>query len=533
MCGIFTFLSNDNEINYKDIKKNAMKMVHRGPDSTKEFTLINDNITIFSLFHRLSINGLSEKGNQPMSLSAHPEITLMCNGEIYNFKELAEKHGFKLYTGSDCEIILHLYIKYGIEECIKQLDGVFSFTITDLKERKFIIGHDPFGIRSLYWHYSENKDDLKLNIMVSSELKCMNEIIDDDFSKIQMYPPGSYSIYDIENDNLVTKSYYNLNYENLHDDTSEIVKNIKDKLQSAVNKRLLSERKIGCLLSGGLDSSIITFLTAKILGSENLRTFSIGLEGSEDLIAAEKVAKYLKTEHTSIIVSENELLGAIEPTIKQIESYDITTVRASTPMYLLSKYIKENTNITVILSGEGADEASGSYLYFHNAPSPEEFQKESIRLVKDVQYFDVLRGDKTTAGNSLEIRVPFFDKNFMNYYMSINPEKKMIHNGYEKYLLRKAFENDLPHEIVWRRKEGFSDGVSSMEKPWYSIVREYIEKNNLVNDNNYTYLKPLDNESLWYRDIFEKYYPRNEKIVPYFWLPKWTNELNPSGRLIL
>ena len=181
MCGIFTFLSNDNEINYKDIKKNAMKMVHRGPDSTKEFTLINDNITIFFFFFRLSINGLSEKGNQPMSLSAHPEITLLCNGEIYNFKELAEKHGFKLYTGSDCEIILHLYIKYGIEECIKQLDGVFSFTITDLKERKFIIGHDPFGIRSLYWHYSENKDDLKLNIMVSSELKCMNEIIDDDF----------------------------------------------------------------------------------------------------------------------------------------------------------------------------------------------------------------------------------------------------------------------------------------------------------------------------------------------------------------
>ena len=348
-----------------------------------------------------------------------------------------------------------------------------------------------------------------------------------------MYPPGSYSIYDIEKDNLVTKSYYNLDYKNLHNDTSEIVKNIKDKLHSAVNKRLLSERKIGCLLSGGLDSSIITFLTTKIIGSENLRTFSIGLEGSEDLIAAEKVAKYLKTEHTSIVVSENDLLNAIEPTIKQIESYDITTVRASTPMYLLSKYIKENTNITVILSGEGADEASGSYLYFHNAPSPEEFQKESIRLVKDVQYFDVLRGDKTTAGNSLEIRVPFFDKNFMNYYMCINPEKKMIKNGYEKYLLRKAFENDLPQEIVWRRKEGFSDGVSSLEKPWYSIVKEYIDKNNLSNDNNYTYLKPIDNESLWYRDIFEKYYPRNEKIVPYFWLPKWTDELNPSGRLIL
>ena len=533
MCGIFAFLSHSNTTGYKDIKKNALKSVNRGPESSREVTLITGDVSIFSLFNRLSINGLSDKGNQPMTLAGYPEITLMCNGEIYNYKELAIEHNFKLFSGSDCEIILHLYIKYGIEECIKLLDGEFAFTIIDLKSNAFIIGRDPFGIRSLYWHYHEDVYYLKYNIMVSSELKCMNEIVNDDFSRIEMYPPGSYSIYDIKKDNLVTKSYYNLNYKNLHNDTSEIVKNIKDKLHSAVNKRLLSERKIGCLLSGGLDSSIITFLTTKIIGSGNLRTFSIGLEGSEDLIAAEKVAKYLKTEHTSIVVSENDLLNAIEPTIKQIESYDITTVRASTPMYLLSKYIKENTNITVILSGEGADEASGSYLYFHNAPSPEEFQKESIRLVKDVQYFDVLRGDKTTAGNSLEIRVPFFDKNFMNYYMSINPEKKMIKNGYEKYLLRKAFENDLPQEIVWRRKEGFSDGISSLEKPWYSIVKEYIDKNNLSNDNNYTYLKPIDNESLWYRDIFEKYYPRNEKIVPYFWLPKWTDELNPSGRLIL
>jgi asparagine synthase (glutamine-hydrolysing) len=201
-------------------------------------------------------------------------------------------------------------------------------------------------------------------------------------------------------------------------------------------------------------------------------------------------------------------------------------------MYLISKYIKENTDIVVILSGEGSDEASGSYLYFHNAPSPEEFQKECIRLINDVQYFDVLRGDKTTAGNGLEIRVPFFDKEFINFYMSINPEKKMIKNGFEKYYLRKAFENNLPNEIVWRRKEGFSDGVSSMNKPWYEIIKNYIKDNNLVNENNYEYLKPIDEESLWYRDIFEKYYPNNQKILPYYWMPKWSDQTNPSGRLI-
>ena len=532
MCGIFSFLSHNNDISYSDIKINAEKCKHRGPDSTKQITIVNDCVYIHLMFHRLSINGLSELGNQPMTLNVYPEITLLCNGEIYNYKKLAEEYNIELFTGSDCEIIIHLYKKLGIDKCIKLLDGVFSFTILDSETKKFIIGHDPIGIRSLYWHVCEDKIDLKYNIMVSSELKCMNEIIDDDFHKIEMYPPGSYSVYDIKEDKLTTTKYYNLEFNNLYDDNDIIIKSIKDKLYSAVNKRLLSDRKIGCLLSGGLDSSIITYITSEIIGPKNLKTFSIGLENSEDLIAAEKVASYLGTDHTSIIVSESELLNAIEPTIKQIESYDITTVRASTPMYLISKYIKENTDIVVILSGEGSDEASGSYLYFHNAPSPEEFQKECIRLINDVQYFDVLRGDKTTAGNGLEIRVPFFDKEFINFYMSINPEKKMIKSGFEKYYLRKAFENNLPNEIVWRRKEGFSDGVSSMNKPWYEIIKNYIKDNNLVNENNYEYLKPIDEESLWYRDIFEKYYPNNQKILPYYWMPKWSDQTNPSGRLI-
>ena len=313
-----------------------------------------------------------------------------------------------------------------------------------------------------------------------------------------------------------------------------IINTIREKLLNSVKKRLLSDREIGCLLSGGIDSSIITLITSQIIGPDKLRTFSIGLEGSPDLIAAKKVAKHLGTIHTEVVVTEQELLDAIPDTIKQIETYDITTVRASTPMFLLSKYIKENTDITVILSGEGADEASGSYLYFHKAPSPLAFQEECLRLIKDVQHFDVLRGDKTTAGASLEIRVPFFDKEFINFYMSINPNKKIPRDGYEKYLLRKSYEDELPHEIIWRRKEGFSDGVSSKKKSWYVIINEYVKDKIADMRFDYDYLPPPSDEAAWYRSLFEEYYPGNEKIVPYYWQPKWINtNNNPSGRLLM
>jgi asparagine synthase (glutamine-hydrolysing) len=214
------------------------------------------------------------------------------------------------------------------------------------------------------------------------------------------------------------------------------------------------------------------------------------------------------------------MLNAIEKTIKQIESYDITTIRASVPMYLLSEYIREYTDIKVVLSGEGSDEASGSYLYFHNAPNHQEFQKECVRLLKDVHCFDVLRGDKTTAGAGLEIRVPFFDKDFIRFYMSIDPKHKMVKGSIEKYLLRKAFENDLPEEIVWRRKDGFSDGVSNSENPWYEIINEYSQKKYGMDEKD------------MYQMFYDKYY-KDIKNIPYMWMPKWTDQKNPSGRLIL
>tara|TARA_A100001037_G_scaffold45808_1_gene37048 strand:- start:20314 stop:21882 length:1569 start_codon:yes stop_codon:yes gene_type:complete len=518
MCGIFGYISNKENCNIELLKQYGDKCSHRGPDSTKDLIIHSQNNTMFLQFHRLAINGLNEKSNQPMRLNIHTHITLLCNGEIYNYKELAEKYNFTLLTGSDCEIIIHLYSIMPLESLIRELDGVFSFIIYDSLKEVFIIGHDPLGVRQLYWFFNEETNELG----VASEMKSLYNLN----QNIKFYPPGSYTYYFIKTKQLHTYSYYTFEYPLIEDvEENKITDNIKNKLEESVKKRLITDRPFGCLLSGGLDSSIITSIVAKLVGGENVNTFAIGLKGSPDLLAAQKVADYLKTNHTNVEVSEEEMLSAIEDTIYQIESIDTTTIRASVPMFLLSKYIRDNTDIKVIFSGEGSDEASGSYLYFHNAPNPNQFQEECIRLLRDVRMFDVLRGDKTTAGAGLELRVPFFDKSFLEYYMGIDPSKKVVRDGMEKYLLRKAFENDLPEEIVWRRKDGFSDGVSSFDKPWYMIIDEYAQSKFQLSEKDL------------YKTLFIKHYSGCEDIIPYQWMPKWTpsNTVgdNPSGRLIV
>jgi asparagine synthase (glutamine-hydrolysing) len=514
MCGIFASLSH-NTPDLEILKENGLKCQHRGPDETKELYIPDENKNIYMMFHRLAINGLNPESGQPLTINNDNNKILICNGEIYNHKLLAEKYDFQLETESDCEIILHLYNNSSVDFFINELDGVFSFLLFDLVENKITIAHDPFGIRPLYYAHDFNETNQRY--LFSSEMKSLVDLSDN----VEFYPPGSFSIIEMETYEMFTYSYYDFVYPKILDtEDNIIIKNIRENLTQAVDKRLITDRPLGCLLSGGLDSSIITALVCQKLGAENVRTFAIGLEGSPDLESAQKVADYLGTNHTNVIVSEEEMLKAIDLTIYQIESHDTTTIRASTPMYLLSEYIKVNTDIIVILSGEGSDEASGSYLYFHNAPSPEEFQSECIRLLKDVRYYDVLRGDKTTAGNGLELRVPFFDKTFMQYYMGISPEKKTVRDGMEKYLLRKSFEDMLPEEIVWRRKEGFSDGVSSFEKPWYEIINDYtLDKFGLT-------------EKEYYQNTYDKYYLGHKDIIPYEWLPKWSNEKNPSGRLI-
>ena len=509
MCGIFLYISKK-EFNFKKLSNESNKCSHRGPDSSIVEINEYNEYSIYMNFHRLAINGLNKKSNQPLTLD---NITLMCNGEIYNYKELSLLYNINLNTDSDCEIILHLYKLVGIQ-LIDLLDGVFSFILFDKNEGLVYIGHDPIGIRSLYM--LNNSEE----IIIASEMKCLTEFE----GEIKMVRPGVYFEYNLKNKKIEEREYYKMVYFTKYTNEEKCILMIKDLLYNSVKKRLLTDRPFGCLLSGGIDSSIITAIVNDIVNKDmnkKVNTFSIGLENSPDLVYADKVAEYINTNHTKIIVSEEEMLNAIETTIKQIESYDTTTVRASVPMFLLSKYIKENTDIKVIFSGEGADELSGSYLYFHKAPSAKDFQNECVRLLEYVQYYDVLRGDKTTAGNGLEIRVPFFDKKFVNEYMSIDPELKVVRNGYEKYLLRKTFEDMLPKEVVWRRKDGFSDGVSKSERPWYKIINEYTIKNFKMNEKEY------------YKYIFNKYYEGHEKIIPYEWLPKWTNEDNPSGRLIL
>lgn len=514
MCGIFALLSEESK-DIGSLKAISDKSSHRGPDSSKNVVFHSDNGNAYLFFHRLSINGLNEKSNQPMCLNDLNWITLMCNGEIYNYKELAKKYDIDLQTDSDCEIIIHLYSKLPVGKFINELDGVFSFVIYDKYQEALFVGHDPLGVRPLYWYTNDDNSE----ICFSSEMKSLYGMS----NNIQFYPPGSYSHYYMKTKTLHTYSYYNFNYPLIEDnDEGNIVKIIKNKLEKSVKKRLITDRPFGCLLSGGLDSSVIVSIISKFIEPSKINTFAIGLEGSPDLVAARKVADHIGTNHTNVVVSEEDMLNAIDETIYQIESYDTTTVRASVPMFLLAKYIRKNTDIKVIFSGEGSDEASGSYLYFHKAPDAKDFQDECIRLLKDVRYFDILRGDKTISGAGLELRVPFFDKEFLNYYMGINPELKMVRDGMEKYLLRKSFENDLPQDIVWRRKDGFSDGVSSQNRPWYEIIEEYTHDKYSLSEKDY------------YISVFNKYYEGCERIIPYQWMPKWVDGVgdNPSGRLI-
>tara|TARA_B110000211_G_C14076927_1_gene552530 strand:- start:874 stop:2475 length:1602 start_codon:yes stop_codon:yes gene_type:complete len=525
MCGIFAYFSQNNlsAEDIKCLKMAAGKSQHRGPDNTQ----YKISETALLCFHRLKINDMSNDGNQPMSL-VHDDITLICNGEIYNYKELIKENEFQMNSMSDCEVILHMYKKYGIHTTIASLDGVFAFVIVDNITNKVFVGRDPFGVRSLYIGRDEK------GISVASELKSLHDIS----TNVSCFPPGQY----VELTSNATTRYYNYTWPQHEDaDDVHIMEKINLLLREATKKRTLSDRPVGCLLSGGLDSSLITALVAEHYPKGSLKTFSIGLEGSADLKYAKIVADFIGTDHHEVIISESDMLAALEEDIQQIESYDTTTVRASTPMYLLSKYIKEHTDVAVIFSGEGSDEASGSYMYFHNAPSGREFKAESERLMEDLHYFDVLRCDKSTAGAGLEVRVPFLDKSFLEYYMAINPNKKMPKAyNIEKYLLRKAFEHDniLPNEVLWRIKEGMSDGVSGKKRAWFQVIQAHVD--GILSDDEFTHQQasyehapPNIKESLYYRQIFDTYYPGRAQLMPYYWLPKWSGDvLEPSARVL-
>lgn len=520
MCGIFGYLGK--KFTKEELVDFLFKNKHRGPDNSKYISFDNN---LFLGFNRLQINGIDDKSNQPFKINGY---YLICNGEIYNFKELKEKYGFEeeYKTNSDCEIIIHMYKKFGITRTLNELDGVFAFMLYDKINNDIIVARDPIGIRSLY--YSLSNDELS----VASEMKSLMN-----FEDVYQFPAGHYMI----NGNKPV-SYYNLSISTLIEDEEEICYNIKNLFTDAVKKRLMSDRPVACLLSGGLDSTLTTAVAAKFLhnteSNKKVNTYSIGMKGSIDLKYAKIAADYLGTNHTNIELTEDEFLRAIDKTIYQIESWDVTTVRASVGNYLVSLYIRDNSKDVVIFCGDVSDEIFGSYRGFMNASDNKDFLEENIRMITDIRYFDVLRSDKSISGAGLEARVPFADKKFVNYVMSIHPKHKMFSDEkMEKYILRKAFDGYLPDELLWRRKEAFSDGVSSYQRSWFDIIKEYVDK--LYSDEEYeelkekySYNKPYDKESLFYREIFEKYYPNRAETVPYYWKHPFSTEIDPSARLL-
>ena len=572
MCGIFALLNvyKNNVVFNNDVEKEFKKGEKRGPEFSK---LDNSYIKMTLGFHRLAINGLNDESNQPLVID---DIVLICNGEIYNYKTLYQYMGVKPRTGSDCEVIIHLYKKYGIEQTLIMLDGVFAFILYDNRiqldtplSNKVYIARDPLGVRPLY-HVKQN---MYVNMLYgfASEMKCINNFYNSSVKDsrnidIQQFTPGTYSVFNLnEKVNSVWeplieyKRYFNLGISqsvltNLKKNNFVFdanTKNIPIFLENAVNKRCLTtERPIACLLSGGLDSSLITALVNNYYKLNNieqkLETYSIGLEGSEDLKYARIVADYLGTNHTEIVVSEQEMFDTIPELIYTLESYDTTTVRASIGNYLLGKYISQNSDAKVIFNGDGSDELCGGYLYMNNCPDVIEFDKESRRLLTDIHMFDVLRSDKCISSHGLEPRTPFLDKNFVQYYLSL-PINLRFHKEYdqcEKYLLRRGFCEDtftnyegkqlLPDEILWRRKEAFSDGVSNQGRSLYKILQErifnYLSENPPKNLKNFS--MNIETEKYYYKSLFDKDFSNVQNILPYYWMPKYTTATDPSARTL-
>ena len=519
MCGIFALENYHHSVNVLESWK---KTQHRGPDNSTSLVWNNN----FFGFHRLAINGLNESGNQPFDRN---DVILCCNGEIYNSEELKKKYNIETFGNSDCEVILHLYKKFGIFETITLLSGYFAFVLYDKKEEKYFVGRDPFGVRSLFYGKT-----VEGNYAWSSEIKSLVGLVLP--QTIQPFPTGHFW----SSSSQEFTSYYSYQYNLIPKGKctqEEAMMKVYSLLEQSVQKRFMTERPFGVLLSGGLDSCIVAALVAKF-SPEPIHTFSIGMPGSPDLKYARIMANHLQSTHHEVIVQPHEMLSAIKRVIYMIESYDVTTVRASTPMFLLAEYIQANTDIKVIFSGEGSDELSGSYLYFKNAPSPQEFHDECVRLVKDLCFFDCLRSDKSTASWGLEVRCPFLDKEFVDYYMTIPTEWKLPQKNIEKWFLRKSLDRDnlLPPEILWRRKEAFSDGVSPKEKSWYEIIQDYTEEYYTAHGGS-SYIPshnpPPNDEAKFYREVFDRFYPKCEKVIPYYWMPKWSDGVSdPSARCL-
>lgn len=502
MCGILALFGEEVEVS-------SYLLSHRGPDDYRTKTLGKCRMD----FYRLAINDLTDAGMQPFRQG---DEMLVCNGEIYNYRDFLK--GDEV-SKSDCEVLIPMLKDYGLMKTIENINGDFAFVWTNGK--RVVAARDPVGVRPMF--YTRYGPD---SIAFASEVKALLFLN----SEIRIFPPGH--IYDSYINDFVCyhNGYWKVNKylkTNIH-------RELRETLEHAVHDRIdTTDRDIGFLLSGGLDSSLIASIAARKLGK--IRTFSIGLEGSPDLEAARKVANYLGTEHTEVKFTVTEGLAHINDVIHSLESYDTTTVRASTPMWLLCKYIKQHTTCRYIFSGEGSDEILGGYLYFHNAPNVDEFACENMRRLRLIHQFDGLRADRCAGAHGLDLIVPFLDKNFIDFCMSINQNEKI--GKIEKRILREAFEGYLPDEILWRQKDGMSDAVGTN---WVDEIKKYAEDD--VDDALFRETRakarghnvPLTKEEALYRNIFWKMYGNdNDHLISEIWRPKWTKITDPSARLLI
>lgn len=554
MCGIWGLFYNENVGDMNEYYKKFMNLKSRGPDSTI-YNRYDEPYNMVIGFHRLAIRDLSFEGNQPFVYNYIDKdknkktIITICNGEIYNYEEM-KMYCNDIKSQSDCEIIHHLYIKYGFEKTMEMIRGEYAIILIDLFDETgkmdIYISRDPLGIRPLFYVKTKKEKEIE-KIMFSSEIKGLKY----DKERVKIFPPGNYIHLVKENDPryiIIKKKvkYYQFEKSKLiENNLSNICENIRNMLIRSVENRCHSDVDIGCFLSGGLDSSLVAAIASRYLKNKGkkLYTFSIGMEESTDEKYAKMVSQHIGSVHKHVHVDYKHWLEKLPQIVKISETYDITTIRATTGQYLLAEWIKMNhPNIKVILIGDGSDELCSGYLYFHKSPSPDDSHNENIKLLKYIHCFDVLRADRGIASNGLESRVPFLDIDFVDYYLSINKELRIPRYGIEKWLLRFSFSetNILPNDVLWRKKEAFSDGVSSLHKSWYSMIEEFINDNyqtlfvDPVNYGKYSHCKPLSLESYYYRFLFDLLYGNQASyVVPYFWLPKWCGEVNnPSARIL-
>ena len=517
MCSIMGYCTPDADVSV--FTKGFSKTKSRGPDDSR---IVDTGMGLLG-FHRLAIMGLTPQGMQPFTLN---DCYAVCNGELYGFEAVREKlkEKYTFQSDSDCEILLPLYLEYGVE-LFAQLDAEFACIILDTRGGHVVAARDPLGIRPLYYGY-----DPAGAIVFASEPKNLMGLVE----RIFPFPPGHYYL----DGQFVCYADMTRVDHVVDDDLDVICTNIREKLVAGIQKRLVSDAKVGFLLSGGLDSSLVCAVAAQSSATP-IRTFAIGMDQDAiDLKYAREVADYIGSDHTEIIITKEDVLAALEPVVELLATYDITTIRASIGMYLICKAIHEQTDIRVLLTGEISDELFG-YKYTDFAPSAQAFQEEAAKRIREIHMYDVLRADRCISVNSLEARVPFGDLDFVRCVMSIDPKLKCNTYGKGKYLLRRAFEGDyLPLNILYREKAAFSDAVGhSMVDDLKEYAQQcYTDREFQQRRKAYTHAQPFTKESLLYRELFEKYYPGQSQMVVDFWMPNrsWQGcDVNdPSARVL-